>query len=213
VRCWFFAGSGVDMAEKNDRWFCAASEISTRYYEAVAELNQHKDACYWNTHKGQLNRAIKEAVIAGQLRAIPRNADLFMPPSEEAFNLGMVNLQHFCDWTDSIGLGGCPKTAYELALIFKFEKAIEIANSISIPTHATQPIHAVARRFNASENHRRAVMEGIKSLGRTDGTRPSNLSEARALKARARVALVKGGFTENNFVIGWNLLAKDSGSI
>jgi transcriptional regulator with PAS, ATPase and Fis domain len=72
-----------------------------------------------------------------------------MQPSQDAFNTGIVKLQDFCDWTETIGLDDCPKTAYELALFFKMPEAIEIANSIDTQAPENETREQCKARYEA----------------------------------------------------------------
>jgi hypothetical protein len=195
-----------------------AKLFAEKYYQAVIDndpnfLNGEINTPSVLVSLNDLRTRIRCAIEIGDLKVRGRHSQIYMQPSQDAFNTGIVKLQDFCDWAETIGLDDCPKTAYELALFFKMPKAIEIANSIAMqaPENETSEQGKKAvKRFKAPENHRKTVREAVVKFGRTDGTRPSDLKAARALKTKVREDLVKGGFTESNFAAGWKQLPKDN---
>jgi hypothetical protein len=202
----------------NVEWVLNAKLFAEKYYQAVIDndpsfLNDDPNTQSVLVSLNDLRTRIRCAIEIGDLKVRGRHSQIYMQPSQDAFNTGIVKLQDFCDWAETIGLDDCPKTANELALFFKMPKAIEIANSIDTqaPENETsEQGKTVVKRFKAPENHRVKVSREVIKLGRSDGTRPHDLKAARALKAKARESLVKGGFTENNFEAGWKQLPKDN---
>lgn len=112
-----------------------AKLFAEKYYQAVIDndssfLNDDPNTPSVLVSLNDLRTRIRCAIEIGNLKVRGRHSQIYMQPSQDAFNTGIVKLQDFCDWAETIGLDDCPKTAYELALFFKMPKAIEIANSI-----------------------------------------------------------------------------------
>jgi hypothetical protein len=98
-----------------EKWHAKASDMAQAFYTvgiAVGAVKYYGDE--FNQNVKTLSKKIKVAVSNGTLRVFHKLSGQYIEPSNEAYEIGIVDFQDFCNWGQE-NIRGCPVSASYLA--------------------------------------------------------------------------------------------------
>ena len=151
------------------RWYVSAQLLAHEYSAARDKINGFdRESSVSRQFFASLHTAIEKAVFKGELRAYGQSLGPIISPGADAYENGVVMLDHFCEWAQGV-LPDCPKDAAVLAEKFGFD----VGSALSAPAVSK----AAPAQSHTTKAHRSdKVGEAIKAVQKRC-TDPNNTAQ------------------------------------